>query len=263
MESFDTDLVTNGDFQVGGVPAVQDLAAQESKIIQALAAYHNILKAALKYTHAGDWVNLGGKPYLLATGAERIARPFGVYLTGVKFSKEERTDANGKYFMYFCLGTVGSRLLGAELTFEGTCSSRDKFFGTFTETRDGQKVTVLKPLEDVSEPDIKKKAWNNMFVNGITRLLGLRGLKWELLAESGIKQGETASVQYGGKGASETISEAQGKLLYVKLKAKEIDHAIFCKEMGLMDKDDKPTGVNALPKNKMNDALSWIESLKV
>jgi len=255
---FDAELVTNGEMQQDLMP-VGDLPALEKRIESGLAAYHRILKMAVKYTHAGDWVDQNGVPYLMATGAERIARPFGISVQNTKTWREDREDNKGKYYIYFCRAVVGSKLLDAELTFEGTCSSRDKFFA-MTKV-DGK--SVLRPTEDVDETNIRKKAWTNMFINGVTRLLGLRRLTFAFLAECGIVKAEAARVDYGGKGASDTISEAQGKLLYAKAKSKtdggasmEMIKEDFKKEFGVDD-------FRALPKNRMNDALAFIEAIKV
>src|SRR5574343_1975727 len=183
-------MVTNGELTPITSPEA-DLSALEAKIEKGLAAYQRILKTAIRYTHAGDWVNQAGIPYLMSTGAERIARPFGIYVKNVMLTKETRNDAKGEYYIYLCKGIVGSNLLGSEIEFEGTCSSRDKFFGMVGKT--------LKPIEDVSEVDIRKKAYTNMFINGVTRFLGLRRLTWQFLSECGIKQADAAKVEYGGK----------------------------------------------------------------
>lgn len=255
METIETESVSMSEFKGQELVPAGDLPALEQRIEKGLAAYQRILGMAIKYTHAGDWANLGGKPYLMSPGAERIARPFGIWVNAPKTWKEDREDAKGKYYIYFCQATVGSKLLDASLDIEGSCDSRDKFFA--------MSGKELKPIEEVSEKDIRKKAYTNMFVNGVTRLLGLRQLKWDFLEKCGIKRDETAKVEYGGKGAIDAISESQSKLLYAKCKNK-IDAGA---SMEIIKEDFKQAfGVaefKSLPKNKMNDAIAWIDAIKV
>lgn len=262
METLDVDPISTSEIKAQDLVPIGDLSALEKRIESGLAAYQRILGMAIKYTHAGDWADLGGKPYLMSQGAERIARPFGVWVSKPVIWREDRDDAKGKYYIYFCQATVGSKLLDASLDIEGSCDSRDKFFATSTAYENGQKVTIVKPIEDVSEKDIRKKAYTNMFVNGVTRLLGMRQLQWSFLEANGIKKDQIAKVEYGGKGATDTITEAQGKLLYAKAKQKTDAGA----SMDVIKADFKTAfGVDdfkALPKNKMNDALAWIEAIK-
>ena len=239
----------------GQMVPVGDLSALEQRIECELKAYRRILGLAIANTHSGDWANLGGKPYLMSQGAERIARPFGVWISKPQTWREDREDAKGKYYIYFCLATVGSKLLDAHMDIEGSCDSRDQFFAM-----SGGK---LKPIEDVSEKNIRKKAYTNMFINGVTRLLGMRQLTWAFLEANGIKRGETAKVEYGGKGAKETITEGAQKILDAKLKAKvsqgaaqEIIMKDFQTEFGVTEFKD-------LPRAKMNDAIAYLDGIKI
>jgi hypothetical protein len=266
METTDIDFVTCE--EVSGPPALvpmgeKDLVNIADRIEGSLQAYQRILAKAIQFTHAGDWVDQNGKPYLMGSGAERIARPFGISISKPKIWREDRKDAKGDFYIYFCQAVVGSRALDVEMTFEGSCSSRDRFFAQVTTYQNNQKVTNLRPAEDIDETNIRKKAYTNMFVNGVTRLLGIRGLQWSFLEECGIKKAEAARVEYGGKGAAETISDKQAGLLAAKLKEKQdlgADGAAlkaeFCKEF-------KIKALKELPRGKMNDVLAWIESIKV
>ena len=51
------------------------MAQQAEKRIDAI---NKIKQIALKVTNAKDWVDQGGRPYLQASGAEKIARLFGI-----------------------------------------------------------------------------------------------------------------------------------------------------------------------------------------
>jgi len=63
-----------------------------------------IIRSAIKLTNPRDWVNLGGIPYLCSSGAEKIARAFGVSWADLHIEEEERRDEKGKFVMFTCRG---------------------------------------------------------------------------------------------------------------------------------------------------------------
>lgn len=155
--------------------------------------WEGVMRVALSATTAADWVDQNGKPYLQATGAEKVARRFGVRIENVEFDREDITDDTGRYYLY----TVTGRAVlkdGESIETIGTCSSRDKFFGR----KDGE----YKKVEDVDIGNVKKKAYTNFLGNAITRLLGIRGLTWEHLGKYGITKAGKTSVPYAGKSAA-------------------------------------------------------------
>jgi hypothetical protein len=132
---------------------------------------------ALSLTNEKDWFDMGGKPYLCGAGSEKVGRPFGVRIKFIPPNilgmpnpqKIKGTDALGEYYLWIYYGTASLGVDGAdEIDVQGICSSRDKFFAI----TDG----ALKPISEVDEPNIMKKALNNLIMNGITRILGLRNL---------------------------------------------------------------------------------------
>lgn len=127
-------------------------------------------RIALSVTNREDWENMGGKPYLTATGSEKVARLFKVAIEGTKWVYEEYEDFAGQYYEYTFTG-IASMPSGDRIDCIGVCDSRDKFFAT----ANGEQ----KEQHEVSRRDIKKKAYTNMFNNGVTRLLGLRNLNWD------------------------------------------------------------------------------------
>jgi hypothetical protein len=175
-----------------------------------IANIEKIIGLALRITNEHDWVDQQGKPYLTASGAEKIARLFGVCWSNIKTEKILTEDEKGKFYFYQTSGIFSLRNDKVEAV--GTCSSKDQFFAK----RGGQ----LLPLSDVDETNIMKASYSNCTVNGITRLLGLRNLTWEQVESSGLKRGKVAAVAYaqGGAGGGK-ISEAQGKRLYAILTA--------------------------------------------
>ena len=150
--------------------------------------FQKILQVAIQSTSVSDWIDQNGKPYLQASGAEKIARRFAVKIYDVKIDREDYTDEAGHYYIYTVTGKAA--FSGSEEYIEaiGTCTSRDKFFGTV-----GGK---LKKIEDVDVANIKKKAYTNFIMNAITRLLGIRNLTWEDLHKYGITKTGKAQVQY-------------------------------------------------------------------
>lgn len=152
--------------------------------------FDKVLQVAIQSTGNSDWVDQQGKPYLQSSGAEKVARRFGVKICDVTCEREDLEDEKGKYYLYTFFGKA---YLGEKEHIEaiGTCSSRDKFFGT---TRGS-----LKLIQDVDLPNIKKKAYTNLFVNAVTRLLGLRNLTWDELSKFGISKDGKSSVKYDSR----------------------------------------------------------------
>jgi len=149
--------------------------------------FKKVLAAAISSTSPKDWVDQDGKPYLQASGAERVSMRFGVQIFGVTQERQNFSDAKGDYYIFV---TKGSASFGQASAIEtmGTCSSRDKFFGRAK----GQ----LRAVEDVDMANIMKKSYTNFTVNAITRLLGIRALTWDELAQYGIRREGAGTVSY-------------------------------------------------------------------
>lgn len=138
---------------------------------------------ALKVTNAHDWNDQGGKPYMGVSGAEKVARLFGISWRLDEPIREDHDDGHFDYSFkgYFSMGT-------AEIEVIGTRSSKDPFFV-------GAKDRPIPPSE-IDRNDVKKGAMTNCIGNGISRLLGIRNLTWEELAEAGIKRENVGKVNY-------------------------------------------------------------------
>jgi hypothetical protein len=180
----------------------QDLVAIPDQIVdemlevaeKRLQSIKRVKEFALTLTSQQDWADLGGKPYLMAAGAEKVARVFGVNikLKTPAYEKITGTDAKGAFYIYLFHGTA-SLAGGDKIDVIGTCSSRDKFFAS----KDGK----LKPLSEIDEPNIMKKAYNNLMVNGITRLIGLRNMSWDEVKAGISSQGKATKVDYHSRKA--------------------------------------------------------------
>lgn len=205
----------------------EDLELAVKKAERTVALVTKIKNLVFKLTNNNDWVDMQGKPYLQSSGAEKVARPFGVSWKLEKPIKETISDEKGSYYMYSCKGqfTLG----GKTIEVIGTCSQKDKFFG-----RDKNSETGLKPASEIDETNIIKKSTTNCIAKGIATILGIRNLKWEELEQAGIHRDKSAKVTYatGGAGGGK-ISDAQAKRLFAIMKSsgmKEEDLKKYLKE---------------------------------
>jgi len=182
--------------ETGGLDIVQTVDRLEKSI----SAYQRIKELALKLTRPEDWVDMGGKPYLLESGAQKIAKAFGVEIFDVSLEQKIFTDDRGSYSVFVAKGKARSKILGSYVEDIGTCSQRDKFFGM----EKGQ----FKQLEDVDITVVMKKAVTNLFGRLIDRAIGLGGTNWKELEALGIKP--SAKIEY--KQTSQAAKEV-GKMI--------------------------------------------------
>lgn len=205
----------NGD-EIIAVPGNE---GQEEDIImmaeQRVNQLQRILETSLKVTNSQDWIDQQGKPYLMGSGAEKIARLFGLRIKDVKSDKRNSQDEKGSFYFYVYTGVVEMGTGKDSIEAVGTCSSKDQFFA--------KKGGVLKPLSEIDETNIMKAAYTNMVVNGITRLLGLRNLTWEQLQKAGLNTDKIVKVNYqkgaeGGGGNSDSLSQAQSGKIHIMIK---------------------------------------------
>lgn len=163
--------------------SIIEAAEQAERKIEAVK---KIKIMALAVTNSGDWIDEGGRPYLQSSGAEKIARLFGI-----SWNIEEplvEYDEDG-HFTYTYKGTFSIK--GVTIEAVGTRSSRDPFFSK----SHGKDI----PPSEISKADVKKSAFTNLTANGITRLLGIRNLTWEELKEAGINPSKKVEFKQAGK----------------------------------------------------------------
>jgi len=156
-----------------------------------------VTEMAICNTEPKNWQDFGGKPYLDGDGAARILRMFGASVSLGSCRREDREDDMGKYYMYIVPITVS---VGNESVDSlGTCSSRDQFFGQITVN--GEKT--FRPMHEVAEDHVMKKAKANAYGNAAKDLFGIRDLTWERLAEmtdGKISKGNCTGVKFRGGG---------------------------------------------------------------
>ena len=181
-----------------------------SRVEKSVEAYNKIKSIAIRLTNELDWVDLGGRPYLLESGAQKIAKAFGVDIFDVRLERELIKDDKGEYLVFIAKGKARSKILNSYIEDIGTCSQRDRFFAT----RGGELI----PIEDVDITMIMKKAKANLDGRLIRKAIGFGNVTWEELKGANIQP--AAKVEY-----KKQISE----------KAKAIGNMLF--EMAGGDKE--------------------------
>ncbi len=149
---------------------------------------NKIKNVALKVTKASDWLDQNNVPYLSEKGCDRLMGLFGISFELIKNPSIEY-DKDG-HFQYTCTGRFSMQPIFIDAI--GSKSSRDPFYSIHYV--DGIKQN--KPPTEIDKTRIMKHALTNCMVNGITRLLGIKGLGWDDLAEAGIKKDSVGNVNY-------------------------------------------------------------------
>ena len=180
---------------VSDVPAIADntliqLAEQAEKRIDAMM---KIKRMALKMTNRHDWTDQNGKPYMQVSGAEKVARLYGI---SWQIDEPVKEFEDGGHFSFTYKGYFS--LAGATIEAIGTRSSKDGFFKKYS--WEGGVKTDLPPSA-IDAGDVKKAAYTNLLGNGISRILGLRNLSYDDLQEfAGITKEMITKVDYKTKG---------------------------------------------------------------
>ena len=100
---------------------------------------------SIKKTNQSDWIDMGGKPYLASSGAEKIRGLFGVRVSTPVREKTVSKDEKGEFYIYACYGEVSSNINKAPLSAMGACTSRDDFFA-MTTGHLGGTVKSMRPI---------------------------------------------------------------------------------------------------------------------
>lgn len=194
--------------------ALVELAAQAERRVEAI---NKIKQYSLRLTQPGDWIDQNGRPYLQVSGAEKIARLFGI---SWRIDEPIREELEGGHFIYTYKGYFS--LAGAEIEAIGSRSSKDPFFKRYIYVN-GQRKEL--PPTEIDPGDVKKAAYTNCIGNGITRLLGLRNISYDDLEKvAGIKREQITHIRYGDKTKqddSTTPAEPQeivGEVVDVRMK---------------------------------------------
>jgi hypothetical protein len=173
---------------------VDDLMQVAAHAEQRIDAVMKIKKVALKVTNAMDWVDQRDKPYLMASGSEKIANLFNISWRLMTPEPAVELEGDGNFtYTYSGEFSMGNRTIQCE----GSRSSRDKFFiqYDYSEDRKSKKERLVSDRDN--KRDVKMAAFTNLLGNGITRILGIRNMTYaDLLEFAGIKQGDLQKVVY-------------------------------------------------------------------
>lgn len=202
---------TNQEIIAQDIPPVADdmLVSIAERAERRIDALGKIKRLALKLTNAHDWVDQNGRPYLQASGAEKVARLFGISWTidEPKYEPEESGHFSYTYTGQFTLG-------GATITAVGTRSSKDGFFKKYEwgeKDENGHATRTELPISEIDRGDVKKAAYTNLLGNGITRILGIRNLTYADLKEfAGLTQDMLGKVEYKKSGQKQQPPQQQG-----------------------------------------------------
>ena len=192
------------------LPAIStdSLISIANKAEARIDAVKKIKALSLRVTNHQDWVDQNGKPYLQTSGGEKIARLFGISWT----VEEPRTQQDGDEGHYMVTYKGVFALGNASIECIGTRSSKDGFFkkyekGGYVEGKYSQGKEMPAGAIDIG--DVVKSAYTNLIGNGITRLLGIRNLTYDDLAESGIDVSQITKVEYKSKVKSPQSKSSQ------------------------------------------------------
>lgn len=166
----------------------QDLMEQDPSTLLQLAEKADLLVSAVKkikscvlaVTTTGDWIDEGGKPYLMASGAEKIRPLFGMDWNINDEPEVEVDEAGHRTYKFHGVFTVAGKSISAI----GSRSSRDPFFSR----SHGNDVDPKK----INMANVEKAAYTNCIGNGITRALGIRNITWQELGYAGINRQDEA-----------------------------------------------------------------------
>lgn len=212
---------------------------------QAELYQNRYLPICLKLTNENDWIShAAGKFYLQSSGAEKICNPLGIVWDSPIVTKHEREDEHGKYYEYEISGIIQSRVLKRYIWTTGNCSSRDQFFNA---------------RGSYDEGDIRKAAYSNWVVNGVTRLAGIRNPSTAMLEKAGLKPDMIQRIDYSGRKTPEAdsgkISEAQGKRLWALCKENNVTEVTL---RSFLSEKYKLLSINDIKRGDYNQICAWV-----
>lgn len=189
------------------------------KLNKRLAVLVKLRPQAIKMTKPQDWVKMGDKMYLQATGAERVQPLYGLVFGVKSFEREDFPDGT---YAYHATMPVYSRTLGLLVgSVEGGRHSGEEFFARYDipkpykfKTKDEENAWKAKHRLEPSALDVRKAAGTNCEIRAVSKIAGLRNLTAEDLAAEGIEVGKVRGFQYdkGAKGGKAKEVDASGQV---------------------------------------------------
>ena len=186
------------------MPAISDdnIIAVAAKAEERINAINKIKRISLRVTNHHDWVDQNSRPYLQASGSEKVARLFGISWRIDEPTMDLEKDG---HFAYTYKGYFS--ISGTTIEAIGTRSSKDPFFKKYSYST-GKKIEL--PVSEIDKTNVKKAAYTNLIGNGITRLLGIRNLTYDDLKEAGINITKITKVEYKLKGKPQSQGSQVG-----------------------------------------------------
>lgn len=243
---------------VEATPRQQFLGITPDRATDALLKIQNVseildkaVRIALRRTRPQDWVKMGDKFYLEASGVEKIRGVFGLYFRDRVVVREDMPDGT---YAYICSGIAGCKLLdglfGESITvdIEGARSSGDAFFA--------------KQDREPDPMDIRKSAYANFIVRASKTLLGLGNYTEADLQEMGVSISKVTRVEYkkGAEGGGDKtfISEAQRKRLFAIAKKNGVTETQIKTHLKLFYKVESTEKIKR--GDMYNNIVAWAES---
>lgn len=189
--------IVQAETDVLSVPAYElDVDAALDHAQRMVSLRKRLVPIIASLTYPSDWNKFGDRARIEEGGACRLLDPLKIRITDIQGPERERKeDEQGEYYVYRYTCNAESRF-GARLEgVIGTCTTRDKFFAR-VKSPDGE--TILRPLSEIDQTNIEKKAYANMVVNAVSLIAGIKGLPWHVLKQAGIDESQVAEVEFKG-----------------------------------------------------------------
>jgi len=182
------------------------------QFIRAVVDYKRFVAAIFSLTQPNHWINHGSESdphlYLQAPGIEALRIPLGITYERPSIRKEIKETTDGEiFYAYWVEGIIESKLLDSHGWYIGYCDSLDQFFRAM-------------PGWDAAtgEATVIKSAISNWFVNGVSRMAGIRSPDPKLLQAAGVDISRIARISYESRKTpaddKRLISEARVKRLW-------------------------------------------------
>jgi len=168
--------------------SIINITQQIEQVEQNIEFFKKVRTLSLSLTNFKDWLFQEDSLYLMDSGAEKIAIAWGIHIKSETPKLEWHEDKKGRYFQFVVHGQAVSKKLNRYVEDIGTCSQRDKFFGTVN--------GKLLPIEDVDMNMIRKKAVTNLYNRLIKRLAGLVNIETDELKAAGIDISKITKVKF-------------------------------------------------------------------
>lgn len=170
---------------------VLELAEKADKMVTAL---NKIMSAAIKITTPKDWCMIGGEPYMMESGATKIARLFGIsWQIQPGYPKKDLDGEGYPTYCYRMTFQLGKDTIEAE----GMRSARDEFFAGKKDSR--------KSVDEIDLADVQRAAYTNCLNRGIKAILpGVRNIDVDALEAAGLKARDIKGYTFktGSKGGN-------------------------------------------------------------